>query len=433
MEVNVKITDLNPKQIELATIISETPATRTKYHIIRASRQSGKTFLISRLAVYFALLKPKKIIAFINAQHKQNRKVYLDMVKFIPDEIVVKAINNDGDRSIQFVNGSIIYFYTAKNYDAVVGSTFDYFIGDEFALWNPKAWDYIQPTVAAKPLAKVVLSSTPRGKNHFYNLCMEGQNKNDPFKLEHRMSYLDNEFYDMREVADAEKYKPESVWRQEYLAEFVFGRGKVFGEFNEFQTVKSWGIPVEGKRYFFGLDIAGGGDDSTILTIINENGKVEYIYEALNERIPAQSDEIGDIIAYWNAEGYGECNGLGLGLVELLQDRNLKVRKFWMSNENKQKMVAEFIKDLVDKNIKLPSIELYPKLDNEMSTYVVKPTPLGKLSYSHDVGVHDDTVDSLLIANHYRHSIMFGRATFWDEDSVAPYSSLEADYTEDLY
>jgi len=398
MEFNVDISDLNKKQLEIATFIDETPAALTKYHIIRASRQSGKTFLISRLSIFFALLRPKKIVAFVNAQHKQNRKVYTDMLDIIPDTIIRKAINNDGDRSIEFINGSIIFFYTAKNYNAIVGSTFDYFIGDEFALWPLQAWDYIQPTVAAKPEAKVILSSTPRGKNHFYNLCMEGQSS-DPFKEEHRMLYTDNSNYDLREVADAKKYKPDSVWRQEYLAEFVFGKGQVFGNFKFAQTISEWGDPQEGVRYTAAIDVAATGDDATVLTIVDQTGKVCYIFEPNDERIPAQADEIIPVLKMWNADCYVECNGLGIGLFDTIALKYDKVSKFWMTNERKQQMVTQFLKDLIDGYIQLPNIELYPKLDNEMSTYEVSRLGSGKLSYAHAKGLHDDTVDSMLIAN----------------------------------
>jgi len=431
MQINVNINDLNLKQTEIAKLITLTPASKTKYHIVRASRQSGKTFLISRLAVYFSLLKPKKITAFVNAQHKQNRKVYIDMINFIPKEIIQKAINNDGDRSIEFLNGSIIYFFTAQNYNAVVGSTFDYFIGDEFALWPLKAWDYIAPTVAARPKAKVILSSTPRGKNHFYKLCMEGQSK-DPFKMEHRMFYSDNEFYDLREVEDAKKSKPESVWRQEYLGEFVFGKGLVFGEFAQYQTLKEWIQPKPEDKYYFGIDVAGSGEDSTILIIINQHGQVCLVYECENTRLPAQVEELKPIILKYNAEGYGECNGLGLGLVEQLEDLGLNISKFWMSNEKKQEMVTLFLKDLHENHLSLPSIELCSKLDNEMSTYEVGRTSTGKLTYHHPSGLHDDTVDSLLIANLYKNDALFGKTTVWDgEGNTARWNT--GSYVDELY
>jgi hypothetical protein len=418
-KINVSINDLTPKQMEIAMEIIHTPASTTKYYIIRSSRQSGKTFLMERLAVYFSLLQPNKTIAFVNALHTQNRKVYTDLISIVPDSIIAKKISNDADRSITFINGSIIHFYTARNYDSIVGSSFDYFLGDEVALWPEQAWRYIQPTVAAKQQAKVVLSSTPRGQNHFYKLCMEGQSE-DPFKKEFRMLYSDNPYYDLREVEDAKKNSAEFVWKQEYLAEFVFGRGAVFGVFSHLQRISQWGDPNPNEKYFFGLDIAGSGEDETVLTIIDTKGEVCFIYEATEERIPNQAKELAPIIRSWNAEGFGEYNGLGLGLCEDLQDAGINLHKFWTSTSSKQNLVSTVLVDIANDNLVLPTIELCSKLDNQMSTYEVTRLPSsGNLTYSHPKGLHDDYVDSLLLANWARNKFLFGGGfSTWDPDAA---------------
>ncbi|HPI82550.1 MAG TPA: terminase family protein [Candidatus Paceibacterota bacterium] len=413
-QIEITIDDFNPRQEEIAKDIVGTSVKDTKYFIIRASRQSGKTFLIERLALYYAFSKSGLELAFVNALHKQNEKVYLEMTKFIPEKLIYKAVNSDTRRYIKFINGSTIQFYTARNYDAIVGSSFDYFFGDEVALWAERAWTYIQPVVAAKQKAKVILSSTPRGMNHFYKLCTEAEGP-DPFKKEYRMLYSDNPFYDLREVEDAKKNSTEFAFRQEYLAEFVFGRGMVFGEFGHLQKRTDWELPKQGKRYFFGLDIAGSGDDSTVLTIMDEEGNPVFIYEAENERIPNQARELAPHIARYDAEGFGECNGLGLGLIEELQDMGLKISKFWMSNESKNEIVDNTLRDIANEHCSFPTVELCSKLDNQMSTYEVSRTQSGKLTYSHPKGLNDDYVDSYNISNWARYKFLFGgRTQVWD-------------------
>jgi len=49
MNFDVEINDLFGRQNEIAQEIISTPASVTKYHILRASRQSGKTFLIEEM------------------------------------------------------------------------------------------------------------------------------------------------------------------------------------------------------------------------------------------------------------------------------------------------------------------------------------------------------------------------------------------------
>ena len=60
--MEIKVTSLNPKQREIAKQILSSPA---KYHTIRASRQSGKTYLLGRVIMLFALseeLRNEKIL-----------------------------------------------------------------------------------------------------------------------------------------------------------------------------------------------------------------------------------------------------------------------------------------------------------------------------------------------------------------------------------
>jgi hypothetical protein len=419
MKINVNIDDLNSKQEEIANdILFNSPD--TKYFAIRASRQSGKSYLIQRLAIYLSLSVNNLIIGFISYSHKQNRKNYRDINIILDPVLINKKSDNDGGRFIEFINGTRLEFYSSINYDSIVGNSFDHLVCDEFALYKEMAWQYIRPVTAAKKNAKVILASTPRGRNHFYQICNSAKCKGNKFEKEYVMLYTDNEFYDLREVENAKKSLPEYVWKQEYLGQFIFGKSPVFGNFVPFQTVKSWEEPIQNKKYFFGLDISGDGEDSTVLTIIDEIGKVCFIYEAERERVSNQSTELEYYIKRYNAIGYGEVNGLGLGLCELLQDSGCQLTKFWSDNASKQIIISQFLTALSSKSIELPTIEICPKLDNELSTFIVKRTPTGNLQYSHDLGLHDDTVISLLLANHARLEMISPAFSVYQNQNTVP-------------
>ncbi len=396
MTVNLTINDLNIKQTEIVNkILSQSDC---KYHLIRASRQSGKSFLLLRLSVYLALKEENKLIGFISYSHKQNRKNFRDLINILPTEVLRNKGDSDSNRYVEFINGTIVQFFSSINYDSIVGNSFDHLIGDEFALWRIVAWDMIRPTTAAKRNAKVILASTPRGKNHFYNLCIQGQSK-DPFVSEYTMSYIDNASYDIREIENAKKTLPESVFKQEYLAMFIFGKSQVFGDFAKFQTVNKFEDPISGKKYYFAIDVSGSGEDTTVLTILDEDGNPVLIYEATNTNLNLQAIELLDVIRSYSARGVVECNGLGQGLFDIMTLVYPAVEKYWMTNESKQDIVTKMITSLASGNLQLPTAELCPKLDNEMSTYIVKRTQTNKLAYSHDDGLHDDYVDSFMMAN----------------------------------
>lgn len=108
------------------------------------------------------------------------------------------------------------------------------------------------------------------------------------------------------------------------------------------------------------------------------------------------ADEIAPIIK--GMTGYVEYNGLGKGLFDILKNKRLNVKKFLTTNKSKQDLVTETLRALSEGTLVLPTLNLCPKLDNEMSMYISTRTSTGLLAYSHTKGMHDDYVDSLMMA-----------------------------------
>ena len=419
MAINIKISSLQDKQQAIARAVINTCPSLTKYHIVRASRQSGKTYLLERLAVTLACSVKDQSGTFIMATEAQTRKVFRSMIKWIPSQLIVRKNNTNGSREIEFVNGTLLAFFSSGSYDTIAGNSFDFLIGDEFGLWNRHAWSIIKPTLAAKPNAKVILASTPRGKNDFYKECVKGMS-DDPFVQHYRMSYKDNAKYDLREIEDAKKSMSPELFKQEYLAEFIDGISIVFGSIDKVQNVRTWTKIIEGEKYFFGLDISGDGEDKTVLTVMDSKGKVVLIHEVEATSHPDQARELSKIIKSFGANivGYGEKNGLGNSLCDLLLEDKITVFKWITTNDSKQELVSDLITDINSVDVGLPTSDLCPKLDDEMSMYMAVRTKTNKLSYTHPVGMHDDYVDSLMICNKAR------------RDNLGTFSPVA---TEDIY
>lgn len=435
---NISISDLNEKQYEIAKNIIDTPPSETKYHILRASRQSGKTFLLLRLALYFAFEKPNQKGSIISASFIQFDKLWKELIEITPPALILELKKYTS--TIIFANGTSIQFFTAKNYNSIVGNSFDFLLGDEVALYPINALNFITPVLDAKKDSKAVFASTPRGKNDFYYYCMAGMDTHSTFVRHYKMSYLDNPNYDVRAVEEKRKTMAENIFKSEYLAEFMFGNSSVFGVFSDYQTVDDWKAPIAGEKYYGGIDVSGDGEDSTILYILNAKGETVFVYECESGNIPEQVKELTPIIKkYNNAFVKCECNGLGLGLAEYLQIENSNVTKFWMSNESKNDLVKRAKEALFNKTLTLPHIDLFPKLDNEMSSFVVSRTATGKLTYSHEKGFHDDTVDAMMIANYQREVLVFGTevGTILEENTIQhiqyPTGLDIQNYNEGLY
>lgn len=400
--ITIKITSLAERQKEIFCDIRE--CTGVKYFALKCGRQGGKSFLLERIALDSCLGKGNQVCAFIMANEKQLKSRFNSMTKWLPECVILSKNKSAGNREIKFINGTILMFFTAGNPDSIASNSFDFIFADEFALWKREAWYIIKPTVSAKRHAKVVIVSTPRGINQFYDMYNAGLNPDMKRYKSYTMSYLDNPYYDLDDVEEARLTFSDAYFRQEYLAEFITGFSGVFGVYNSLQTIKEWEAPVLDKGYYFGIDCSGDGEDRTVLTIIDTVGKVVLIHEVKASKMNEQVSELSDIIKrYKNIKGYCEINGLGIAIYDLLIEKGINVYKWVTTNESKQELVSALILDLNTNNIWLPKVELCYKLDNEMSIYQATRTKTGKLTYGHPQGEHDDYVDSLMIANKLRH------------------------------
>jgi hypothetical protein len=425
--MNIEIDDLNKKQYAIMSGILASHKLGFKYHVIQAGRKSGKSYLLTRMAMYLSA-KPLQNGAIICAYSRQNNSIYNSLVNKIPVEYYSEVFAKDFVRTkeattIRFINNSTISFFTAKNPDAFVNESFDWMVCDEMALWPLNSWEVqIEPTLLAKPRAVAILASTPRGKNDFFKLVMQGKDDENDMVKHYTMTYHDNKNIDLRQIEKARISSSEFAFKQEYLGEFVFGASSVFGDFIKNQLVICWEDPIEGEKYYHGIDWSGGGElgDSTLLTILNSKGKVVYMYEAKSDRMMEQCKELAEIIHRYHSIGYSEFNGLGRMATETMQDLKTNTYKFNTSNESKQEAVAFLIKDLNLSQVQLPTAELFPKLDNEMTTFEVKRTALGKLQYAHTKGGHDDSVDSLWLSNKARHDSLDFKTEYAEEDKDIP-------------
>lgn len=94
-----------------------------------------------------------------------------DGFKFIDHfpKALLKAKPNDTELKIEYKNGSIFQIIGTDNIDSIVGTNPVGCIFSEYALQNPKAWDFIRPILAENG-GWAVFNYTPRGKNHGFDL-----------------------------------------------------------------------------------------------------------------------------------------------------------------------------------------------------------------------------------------------------------------------
>jgi hypothetical protein len=86
---------------------------------------------------------------------------------FPPDE---RVATRQVDMQIEFKNGSIWQMCGSDRYDSLVGSNVRGVIFSEWALCDPRAWDYIRPIIRENG-GWVMFITTYRGRNHAYRMA----------------------------------------------------------------------------------------------------------------------------------------------------------------------------------------------------------------------------------------------------------------------
>lgn len=368
-----------------------------KYITVVSPRQTGKSMLLLNLIMYFGINdKSSPVIGVITPVYSQAKKILDDLLSAIIDSGIVKS-SNFSNFEIKLKTGAVIKFLSSERPDSIRGSTFDYALLDETAYQKSDAWENaIQPTVLVKG-KKVILFSTPRGTNNwFYNMYQMGLSSEYPTYASVSMEQGDNPLIDQSEITLAKKALPDSIFRAEYLGEFVEGESLVF---NQFKTcVSDKNITSKGD-IFCGIDLARNGD-YTVATFIDSAGQVVDILKINQESWEKIVDELVIKLRKWNARALVEINSIGDVVFELIKKKYSKVTPFTTTNLSKKDIIEHLILAFSNKTITIPNnIELL----QELEVFEVSYNPSTRtVRYAARPPFHDDMVISLALANYHR-------------------------------
>lgn len=81
----------------------------------------------------------------------------------------IRAGTNGTEMKIELVSGSIWQLVGSDNFNSLIGSPPVGLVFSEYAVANPRAWDYLRPILAENG-GWAGFPSTPRGKNHLWTL-----------------------------------------------------------------------------------------------------------------------------------------------------------------------------------------------------------------------------------------------------------------------
>ena len=361
-----------------------------KYYVICIGRQFGKTMMATNQMMYWALNNPRSKIAWVSPVYKQAKKVFADTYKaFIKRPEIYKNINK-GDLIVEYRNGSTIQFFSSERYDNIRGYTFDYLICDEFAFMDSEAWtEVLRATVLVKG-KKVILISTPRGKNHFYHLH-QLDSVNPQYKS-FSMSSYDNPMINRSEIDDAKLTLPEHIFKQEYMAEFLDGGSGLFLHINYSTHVDT------SPKYYAGLDL-GRADDYTVLTIFNQQGQMVFVDRWRQTTWSNIVAEVCKHINTYQAFTFVEVNSIGDAIFEQVQKGVMhrdRIYPFVTTSKSKQDIIEALIVANNNKEVQFLPVDWLRK-EFEVFTYEYNPSSKS-VKYSAPSGFHDDGVMATCIA-----------------------------------
>ena len=188
-------------------------------------RRAGKDIVSFNLCIRQCLSKVC-VVYYIFPTYSQAKKVIWDSVtndgtrilEYIPDEVI--ASKNSQELKVRFKNGSLLQLVGSDNVDRLMGTNPQGCVFSEYALQDPRAFQYIRPILAANE-GWAVFISTPRGKNHLWELFEMANNSDDwySFKLT-----VDDTKHISKEAMDKERAEmSEDLIQQEYYCDFTLG------------------------------------------------------------------------------------------------------------------------------------------------------------------------------------------------------------------
>lgn len=191
------------------------------------SRRAGKDVVAFNLMVR-AAIKKIGVYYYIFPTYSQARKVVWDSITntgerfldYIPSELI--ANTNSTEMKIQLINGSIIQLIGSDNIDALMGTNPIGIVFSEYALQDPRAYQFLRPILLVND-GWALFISTPRGKNHLWELYNIAKDSKDWY-----VSKLSIEETGHISVFDIQKeihegLISEDLAQQEYFCSFEMG------------------------------------------------------------------------------------------------------------------------------------------------------------------------------------------------------------------
>lgn len=394
-------------------------------------RQMGKSITVAAYLIYCAIFKDNTTIAVLAHKATGAREV-MSRIQLIYENLpewLQHGVKSYNKGSLELENGSKI-FTAATSANAVTGKSCSIVYIDEAAVISNTLFDEFFasafPTLSSGSQTKMILTSTPRGYNHYYHIFKKAELNQNGF-VTFKAHWSENPERDQK-WADAQKEKlGDLLYQQEVECDWLgssntlISGGIISRMATERYTYSKNGLdiihaPVKGHTYVMVVDTSRGVEgDYSAFTVIDVT-EIPYRLVA-KYRDNTISPMLYPTVVYTVAKDYFdplilvEINDIGGQVADILYSEMEYENMVFISKEKGgQRMSAGYSKNIspgvrTDKLVKRVGCSTLKSLVeefkfiisdsdviSEMSTFVES-----KGSFAADDGYHDDLVMTLVL------------------------------------
>ncbi len=388
----------------------------------RWCRQSGKSFIVSALLLWYATTHPNNAVGIIGPSWRQTKRI-LQRIAGLTHKLPAGLVFKPQRTQIHFTNGSAIEAFP-NNPETIRGPTLHVVYADEFNFVanDQELYDAILYTLGTTN-GKFVCTSTPwHSDSLFYKIfnhkdyqdfktlhvaVEEALEPNGPLKksiVDKIRTQMGDDPARWRREMEAEWAEDEDVWLTQSLIASCIGTAATCGmDLQEYDTEKQYR-----GEFFAGLDLAQTRDYSVLAVVEKRNGclflrhvkifQQPTLYATVMGYIKVLQDRWGGfqrIRVDFTREGPSIIADMETAGIRNVEGVNFSVpRKSEMASLLKQRMA--------NRKFFYPMLQWQRpyrgELCTELNTERYSLNKDGTISYHHPTGTHDDVFWSIALA-----------------------------------
>jgi hypothetical protein len=380
-----------------------------RYSVVEASTKSGKTAGCLVWLLEQALSgRPGWNYWWIAPTYAQAKIAFRRMKRAITPAGFYRA--NDSELTVTLTGGTVVWFKTGDNPDALYGEDVHAAVVDEASRVKEEAWHALRSTVTATRGPVRLIGNVKGRKTWFYRMARKAAAR-EPEMSYHQLTWRDAVaagILSEHEIEDARRQLPEAVFRELYEAEPSDDEGNPFG----LDAIRACIAPLsDAAPAVWGWDLAKSVD-WTVGIALDAHGNVcrlfrfqapwretkgRIVAETGTARALVDSTGVGDPVLEDLQRGAGGWtsgstpHGRGSPPEALARRRNFEGFRF--TGPSKQQLMEGLAVAIQQQAVRFPEGVIV----SELESFEYEYTRTG-VQYTAPEGLHDDCVCALALA-----------------------------------